>query len=312
MNQIANHNQFMKYQQEQLFISDAESTLINDQYDLLLAMDIVRSLVFKTKPKNRWIQHLKQYKIAHPTATHRQALTHAKTWNNWVSKGRTPRVKVIKVPKQPRVHACSSCKFSTTFKSNFNRHMKKHADKASVVKNLVIARGTIRSLEGVVKTAKIDNGKNKFSSSDRFISEAQHIENKQKLEEAYLLRDQSSKLLKLIYDGTIKQHILTTQEKQTKRANTLFNENKIENMNKFYGLVSENELGFGMKNIKNITLDENAKIIIEVIDFVLGGKQVKTLIVTPTDDGWEAKFQAHLMFNDRKIVVNAAKFQFRA
>jgi hypothetical protein len=53
-------------------------------------------------------------------------------------------------------------------------------------------------------------------------------------------------------------------------------------------------------------------VIIEVTNFELGGKQIKTLIVTPTDDGWEAKFQAHMVFNNRKLVVNAARFQFRA
>ena len=179
------------------------------------------------------------YKQKHPDATPREAFREAK--KTYVKRGRAPRPSVKKeksLKKRkllPKIHKCSICSnFESRFKSNYNRHMRDHADREKLTLSLTSARGTIRKLERAVRTAKVYNGKNPYPDTDRFVSEEQHAENVRLLAEAIKTRDASIALLKMIRDGTIQAYVKSKQQIAQERAQTLFDERKIAQMNKFY------------------------------------------------------------------------------
>jgi len=173
------------------------------------------------------VEHVKKYAKDH-NVSYRDALKQAGA--TYVKKQKT---KAPKKPKEKKVHEyhCEFCNYTSTDKSNFNRHMKKHTDREKLLKELMSARGLIRTHK-----VRADKSKNKDvrDASQAILTKA--------LETERMIVN----ILKKLESGTLKSSTAKTVAKKasagTKKV-PKYAEALIERINKSYEDNNEEELG---------------------------------------------------------------------
>ena len=183
--------------------------------------------VEQPKQQLTWVEHVKKYAKDH-NVSYRDALKQAGA--TYVKKQKT---KAPKKPKEKKVHEyhCEFCNYTSTDKSNFNRHMKKHTDREKLLKELMSARGLIRTHK-----VRADKSKNKDvrDASQAILTKA--------LETERMIVN----ILKKLESGTLKSSTAKTLAKKasagTKKV-PKYAEALIERINKSYEDNNEEELG---------------------------------------------------------------------
>ena len=184
--------------------------------------------VEQPKQQLTWVEHVKKYAKDH-NVSYRDALKQAGA--TYVKKQKTKAPK--KKAKEKKVHEyhCEFCNYKSTDKSNFNRHMKKHTDREKLLKELMSARGLIRTHKVRATSSK---NKDTRDASQAILTKA--------LETERMIVG----ILKKLESGTLKS---STTKSVTKKASAgtkkvpKYAEALIDRMNKSYEDNNEEKLG---------------------------------------------------------------------
>lgn len=235
------------------------------------------------KAENPWIIHLRAYKEKHPGVSHNDAVKEAlKTYKKQEKK----KVKEEKKKKPKKVHQCEECDYSTTHKSNFNRHVEGHQDRGKLMKDLAKAKGLLNRYETRAKNK--DNSEEKQEEYDKI------------LEEAYQLRDESARLLQALeakrpkkneedddqVDEDKPRKVITTKTAKAMKLSQYL----LDKLNENYTFNTEegDELNLQRKHIKKTTKDrETGVITIHLQDFEVDDYPIERITLTETDDSTE-------------------------
>jgi hypothetical protein len=236
----------LKRDTQSSFLEKAKAELKSDEIEVAKAKRQVKTLPKRvTKPTTEkpvvqlpveqpqskqvtWIEHVKKYAKEHKLS-YRDALKKAKS--TYVKKQKTKAPK--KKPKEKKVHEyhCEFCNYKSTDKSNMNRHMKKHTDREKLLKELMSARGLIRTHK--VRAEKSKN-KDVRDASQAILTKA--LESERVI--VNILKKLESGALKTGTTKTVSKKASAGTKKVPKYADGL-----IERMNKSYEDNNEEELG---------------------------------------------------------------------
>ena len=110
---------------------------------------------------NAWVEYLKRFKADHPDMPHKEAVQGARKSYQPINKeDRKEKIKKEKKEKKEKKvklgNGCDICDYTSNDKSNFNRHMLGHRNRA--ITELVKARGLLRTHEiRAVRSKNIDD-----------------------------------------------------------------------------------------------------------------------------------------------------------
>ena len=223
----------------------------------------------KEKPKQQltWIEHVKKY-VKDNNVSYRDALKLASA--TYVKKKQTTKPTVKKAEKKEKLikeYHCQFCKYQSTDKSNFNRHMKKHTDKKKLLLGLAKSRGLIRTHK-----TRAEKSKNKAirEESQKILTQA--------LETERIVTD----TLKKLEAGTLKASTTKSVSKKKKAATVSktvpkYAEDLIKRMNQSYEENSGEKLGLTKDKVTEFKRDGD-NIIMRVKDLVVDdGEQIDSV-----------------------------------
>lgn len=229
------------------------------------------------KPREQltWVEHVKKYAKDH-NVSYRDALKQA--GESYVKKQKT---KAPKKPKEKKVHEyhCDFCNYKSTDKSNMNRHMKKHTDREKLLKELMSARGLIRTHKVRVEKSKNNNAREESQAilTKALESERVIVNILNKLESGTLKSSTTKSVAKKASAGT-------KNKKVPKYADDL-----ISRINKSYGDNNDEKLGLTRDMITEFNRNGD-DVIMKVKDLEVDGGEVINSIQMEHDpkmDGYE-------------------------
>ena len=235
----------LQVDRESSFLEKAKINLKSDEIEVAKARRQVKTLPKRApkpaveksavqlpaeQPKEQltWVEHVKKYAKDH-NVSYRDALKQAGA--TYVKKQTSKAPKKKPKEKKVREFICEFCNYKTTDKSNMNRHMKKHTDREKLLKELMSARGLIRTHK--VRAEKSKN-KDVRDASQAILTKA--------LESERVILN----ILKKLESGTLKS---STTKSVTKKASAglkkvpKYADALIERINKNYEDNNEEELG---------------------------------------------------------------------
>ena len=227
-------------------------------------------VVKQPKQQLTWVEHVKKYAKDH-NVSYRDALKAAKS--SYVKKQKT---KAPKKPKERKVteHQCEFCNYKTTDKSNMNRHMKKHTDRGKLLKELMSARGLIRTHK--VRAVKSKN-KDVRDASQAILTKALESERVivnilKKLESGTLKSSTSKSVAKKASAGTKNKKVPKYADDLISRMNKSYEDNNDEKLGLTRDMITEfnrNDDDIILK-VKDLEVDDGE--VINSIEMVFDAK----------------------------------------
>jgi hypothetical protein len=228
----------------------------------------------KVRKASPWVEHVKKY-ARENNVSYREAMKLAKS--TYAKQEKTKAPKKPKKEKKPKLeHQCEFCNYSSSDKSNYNRHMKKHTNREKILKDLMSARGFIRTHK--VRAVKSKN-KDVREKSQAILDKALKAE---RIAVSILKRLESGDLKTTTAKKTV------VREKAVKKGLPKYAEQFIERINKAYLDNNDTELGLKKDMITEFTKNKD-RIIIHVKNLeVDDGEKIDSIMLVQDDkfDGY--------------------------
>jgi hypothetical protein len=308
------HKAFLKDVQHNEFISDSESKLIDDEYDLLTSKEAVRGMQLPqtkpVKPKAKPVKpHAKQHDVLEGLSKTATLETHSfinltlprtdRKPNAWIEhlrayklqhpdmdhkhafvNARTSYVPTgrasRKVAAKPKTTTKHACHVCD-FKTGHKSNFNRHMSKHGDKKSALV---DLMKARGLIRTLEV---RAKVTTDD-----AKRAEYQTQLDAAILLRNSATKTLQMIQDGDIKPSKFKPKKVVTPKADIVkIQKSMIDSINKFYQDSQDEPLALTEAHIRTASKTDDDTWTMELTGFQLDDEDMDVLRMTPIDQGYD-------------------------